>query len=171
MRSQRDGKCLLGCLGLIALLSVVCFIGLISEIARKRSEPAITAPVATTAPVVLSPHLQRLADLRKKQESLKSSIEFELYFARSLARDALKMSMDPLADPGDRQDIMERMDKQKQKLAQLVEDKKVIDADIAQAQLESSEPAPPATGPGTSGDRVTPDPPTSDKEPAQDNGH
>ena len=96
----------------------------------------------TAAPAVaLSPHEQRLADLRKKQERLLSTIEIEMAFARSLARDAQKMSMDPTADPDDRQDLFRHMDEQKQKLAALVADKQALAAEIAQEeQMQISSP-------------------------------
>ena len=51
--------------------------------------------------------------------------------ARKAAQDAMILSVQPLANPNERQYLMERMDKEKQRVDQLLEQLKAIDAEIA----------------------------------------
>jgi hypothetical protein len=96
-----------------------------------------------------SPQEERLADLRKKQESLDWRIAMEMELARKLASDALNLSTQPLPDPDERRYLMESMDKQKQTLARLAEEKKAIDGEIGKESRKSTcfdyAPSPDAT--------------------------
>ena len=96
--------------------------------------------VAAEKPSV-SPHEQRLADLRKKRESLEWRVVIERERAKTVARDAIKLSLEPLPDPDERRFLMEQMDKEEQRAAELVQELNRIDAEIAEEEQATREQA------------------------------
>ena len=109
----------------------------------------------TPAPVsIISPHEQRLADLRKQQESMEWSIAVEREIATKLYNDSVKMSVEPHTDPDEHQYLLESMDKEHQRITELLQRKKTIDDELAQDTnaTPATAPAPPASIAPESGD-------------------
>jgi hypothetical protein len=120
--AQKQG-CAAGCLTIIAAAVVI---GLLSR--------SPDAPKTNPPPVPVSPHEQRLADLRKKRESLAVSTAVEIELGRSLARDAMKLSMEPFPDPGERQFLIDKMDEQRRRAAESLEELNRVNAEIAKEE-------------------------------------
>jgi len=105
------------------------------------------------APAV-SPHEQRLAELREKREDLEWKLAMEREMAKKLANDAIKLSMEPLPDPDERQFLMNKMDEVKKEGDELVEEINRIDAEIANEEQQltreqTSTAETPASAPST----------------------
>jgi hypothetical protein len=100
--------------------------------ASSGSHADMPEPQPAPTPPQIDPHEQRLADLRKKEEAADLKIAIEREVVKRLGQDVLKFSMTPFGDPDERQYLMERMDKEEQRIQQLMEEKKEIDAEIAQ---------------------------------------
>jgi hypothetical protein len=116
------------------------------EVATPAQQPSPAQPVA-----MVSAHESRLAELRKKREGIDWQIAIELEMAKKLVLDADDLSTQRFPDPGERQFLMDKMDQQHQRLAELEESKKAVDAEIAKeegAQQPNSEPTP-ASGPSS----------------------
>lgn len=97
--------------------------------------PSAAAPetVQPSAPII-SLHEQRLADLKKKREGLELRGAIEREVAKKIARDAMNLSLQPYPDPDERQFLMESMDKEEQRITQLMEQIKAIEAEIAKEE-------------------------------------
>jgi hypothetical protein len=125
--------------------NLTCLLGLVVMIllagASGDTGTSVTPTSAPTASSAETPHEQRLADLKKKRESLYSRAALEREVARMIARDAIKLSMDPLPDPDERRFLMEKMDEEEKRVAELVEQVKLIDAEIAREEQPTREQA------------------------------
>jgi hypothetical protein len=106
----------------------------------KVAPPSTSAsqPVGSVKPV--DPHEERLKELHKKRDGLDITIQIETAFARQLAHEAIDLSHDPVADPNESQYVMNKMEEQKTKIADLVAQRHAIDAEIAREEGGQSMP-------------------------------
>jgi len=122
--------------------NLVCLLGLVIMIllagASGDTGTSVTPTPAPTAPSVEPPHAKRLADLRKEREGIQTSIAIEREVAKKLAGDAMKLSREPLPDPDERRDLIEQMDQEHQRVEELLEKLKLIDAGIAEEEQQSA---------------------------------
>lgn len=138
--------------GLIALIVGFALPELVHTPGKKGSAPAASAhtPSAILPPVAADPREQHLADLHKKRDAIEMKLAIEREMAKKVARDAMKLSMEPLADPDERQYLMEQMDKEEQRMAELARELKLIDAEIAEQEQQPGHkqtlPIPPPPG-------------------------
>src|ERR1035441_8391201 len=124
-----------GCAGCLTVLAVAAVIGLLirsSDRPKNNSIPTASAPAPIAIPV--NPHEQRLDELRMKRKGLEVSTTIELELGRNLARDALKLSMEPFPDPDERQFLIEKMDEQRRRAAESLEKLKIVDDEIAKEE-------------------------------------
>ena len=108
--------------------------------ATERTAPVILrkpeAPPVTVTPPAPSPHEARLAELRERLAGVEMSISIESAAASDLAKQAMKLSTEPIPDPGDKQFLMDKMDEQKKRVAGLVEEHKRLSEEIEQEKLQ-----------------------------------
>jgi hypothetical protein len=149
--------------GFIAVAVGFALPGLFRTPGKATPAPAAPAHISMPGPppVPTDPREQHLADLRKKRENLEWKMAFEREFAKKVARDAMKLSLQPLADPDERQYLMEQMDKEEQRIAQLVGELELVDAEIVEEgrQLKHKQtsvipPSPVPAQPDPSAERI-----------------
>ena len=161
--ASRTGKIVIACMW-------VCIVLFILHAMRDNTPRSTDPDQETAAPPVLNPHESRLAELRKKQEGIGWQMAMELEMAKNLASDAEKLSIQPFPDPGERQFLLDKMDQEHQRLAELAESKKAVDAEIAkeEGQQQPAQGQPSAADlPAISG---ATDAATSSPQVAQDSG-
>jgi hypothetical protein len=136
-----------GCAGCLTILAAAAVIGLLSRSSDKpKSNPASTpAPASTLAPV--NQHEQRLAELRKKRDSLAVSTAIDIELGRNLARDAMKLSMEPFPDPDERQFLIEKMDEQRRRAAESLEQLNLVNTEIAKEEGQQQPNSKPTSAP------------------------
>jgi chromosome segregation ATPase len=100
----------------------------------------VSSVLRTERQIEGSEHEQRLAALRKKREGLERAFRIEIELGNKITRDAYNLSSQPMADPDERQYLMESMDKIKQEMAKLVREIKETDAEIAREQQPPTPP-------------------------------
>jgi hypothetical protein len=150
-----DAKSGSGCLNIIGgLIVLVVVIGAWRTCHASKQEASATVNQQTTT---VTPHEQRLTELQEKRDGLLTSAAIEREVAEKLSRDAMDLSSRPTPDPEERQYLMESMDKEKQRMAQLAEEIKAVDAEIAKEQSGGNLPPTPELPP--SDQEPTPTPP------------
>lgn len=147
--------------GCMTVLVACTMIGLVMN---RCSDKPKGEPIPTPAPSPMNPHEQRLAELRKKREGLSVSMAIEIEMGKSLSRDAMKLSMEPFPDPDERQFLMDKMDEQRKRAAQLLAELQGVNADIAkeEGRLPTGDPIlqPPQPAPDSAQQSANPQPPT-----------
>ncbi|MGA2742662.1 MAG: hypothetical protein ABSG65_35140 [Bryobacteraceae bacterium] len=122
--ASRTGKIVIAC-------AWVCIVLFILHAMRDNTQESTEPNRNTAALPVLDPHESRLVELRKKREGIGAQIAIELEVAKQLVLDAANLSTQPFPDPGEHQFLIDKMDQQHQRLAELEESKNAIDAEIA----------------------------------------
>lgn len=143
---------------IVLIVVIVLLVVVLAKRASNSGQPVATesnqALPTESNQATVSPHAQRLADLRKKREGLEWSVAIGREHAKKIARDAMNLSSQPLADPDERQYLMDSMDKVEQRMAQLVAQIGNVDAEIAKEQ-STDEQASASLGASRPGPRLT----------------
>jgi hypothetical protein len=141
-----DAKSGCGCLNIIGGLFVLA---LVVGAFRTCHAPTTGTSTAVEQQLKLTPHEQRIIDLKQQREGLAISLAIQREMAKKLIRDAMKMSTDPLPDPDDRQYLMDSMDKVQRRADELAKEIKAMDIQIAreQGQSDSDSTAAPSSPP------------------------
>jgi len=138
--ASRGGKIFIVCMWVCIVLFVL---HTMRDSTPRPTEPP-TQEVAT--PSAINPHEARLEELRKKREGIGWKIALEREMTKKLILDAANLSAQPFPDPDERQFLMDKMDEQHKRAAELLEQLNLVNAEIAkeEGQLQpDSEPNPP----------------------------
>jgi hypothetical protein len=141
--ASRGGKILIACIWICVAVLVLHSMRQTTPRSEQPAQPE-RQPAQPAQPVVaVSAHEARLAELRRKRESLGVSTAIDIELGRNLARDAMKLSMEPFPDPDERQFLIDKMEEQRRRAAESLEQLNRVNAEIAKEegqQQPSSEP-------------------------------
>jgi hypothetical protein len=138
--ASRGGKIFIVCMW-------ICIVLFVLHTMRDNTPRSTESPAQEGAtPSAINPHESRLADLRKKKDGIIAQIAMEREMAKKLILDAANLSAQPFPDPDEHQFLMDKMDEQHKRAAELLEQLNLVNAEIAkeEGQLQpDSEPNPP----------------------------